>query len=284
MLTIFDNSETFSGRVYDFLIPNEAANCLLFGILDGLRHGSWATNSPLLATLEMDRSIRAVALRTPPHNLIISCADTDAASDLADELSGRRLNFPGIIGESAAALAFAQRWSELRGARLHMQMEQRIYSLTQVTKPSGVSGQMRFCSPSDEVLAKTWMLAFGHDTNTEFADPAFAEEIVHDFLARKNRELVFWELDGEPVSMAGCSGSTPNGIRINAVYTPPENRRRGYAGACVAELSQNLLARGKQFCFLFTDLSNPTSNHVYQQIGYRPVCDSTVFSFTGQSF
>ena len=53
----------------------------------------------------------------------------------------------------------------------------------------------------------------------------------------------------------------------------PEFRGRGYASNCVAALTQKMLDQGRKFCFLYTDLSNPTSNKIYQQIGYRPVCD-----------
>jgi predicted GNAT family acetyltransferase len=64
------------------------------------------------------------------------------------------------------------------------------------------------------------------------------------------------------------------------VYTPPEYRRRGYASASVAALSQSLLNQGHQFCFLFTDLANPTANHIYQDIGYQPVGDWHQYSFS----
>ena len=90
---------------------------------------------------------------------------------------------------------------------------------------------------------------------------------------------MIWEADGKPVSMAGYSGPTPNGIRIGAVYTPKDQRRKGYASACTAGLSQHLLDLGFQFCFLFTDLLNPTSNHIYQQIGFEPVSDVDQYSF-----
>lgn len=55
------------------------------------------------------------------------------------------------------------------------------------------------------------------------------------------------------------------------------NHSHHYASACVAALSQLILDEGKEFCTLFTDLANPTSNHIYQQIGYRPVCDFAEF-------
>jgi predicted GNAT family acetyltransferase len=74
-----------------------------------------------------------------------------------------------------------------------------------------------------------------------------------------------------------------NGISVSYVYTPPHLRRRGYATACVAELSRSLLASGYTFCALFTDQANPTSNHIYWEIGYRPVADFDEILFQGES-
>ena len=78
---------------------------------------------------------------------------------------------------------------------------------------------------------------------------------------------------GRMVSMAIWTGLTPHGVRIGMVYTPPQFRGRGYASNCVAALTRRLLDSGRSFCFLFTDLANPTSNKIYQAIGYRHVCD-----------
>ena len=82
------------------------------------------------------------------------------------------------------------------------------------------------------------------------------------------------------VSLAGFGGRTPNGIRVGPVYTPPDLRGRGYASALTADLTRRLLAGGRRFCFLYTDLANPTSNSIYQRIGYRPVSDADLWSFT----
>ncbi len=70
--------------------------------------------------------------------------------------------------------------------------------------------------------------------------------------------------------MAACGGTTVNGIRVNAVYTPPKYRGKGYATSCVARMSQKLLNQHK-YCFLFTNLANPVSNHIYRKIGYIPM-------------
>ena len=97
-------------------------------------------------------------------------------------------------------------------------------------------------------------------------------------LTTPGRGFRLWD-DGGPVSLAGFGGGTPNGIRIGPVYTPPELRGRGYASALVAALSAELLAAGRRFCFLYTDLANPTSNRIYERIGYRRVCESAEIAF-----
>ena len=93
------------------------------------------------------------------------------------------------------------------------------------------------------------------------------------------RSTAYIREDKVPVSIACGGGITPNGASINKVYTPPEYRKKGYASACVAALSQILLNKGYKYCFLFTDLANPTSNHIYQSIGYQPVNDWYDYSF-----
>jgi predicted GNAT family acetyltransferase len=102
-------------------------------------------------------------------------------------------------------------------------------------------------------------------------------------LRRVGRVAYVWEDAGEVVAFAGVAGPTPRGIRIGPVYTPPDRRGRGYASNLVAEVSRRQLASGRNFCFLFTDLANPTSNHIYQTIGYVPVVDVDQYSFPTQA-
>ncbi len=79
--------------------------------------------------------------------------------------------------------------------------------------------------------------------------------------------------------MAMSAGKTAHGIRVTGVYTPPEFRKKGYATACVGSLTQKLLNDGNEFCFLYTDAANPTSNSIYQKIGYRIECKSQMIKF-----
>jgi predicted GNAT family acetyltransferase len=136
---------------------------------------------------------------------------------------------------------------------------------------------MRPYEEGDRKLVIAWMNAFVEEALHQTM-PEEAEHWLERTLDGPDSGVVLW-IDGEPVSFAGYGGRTPNGIRVGPVYTPPELRRRGYASALTAELTRMLLAGGRTFCFLFTDLANPTSNSIYQRIGYEPVSDADQWSF-----
>jgi predicted GNAT family acetyltransferase len=130
-------------------------------------------------------------------------------------------------------------------------------------------GTVRAAGEADADRLVPWAEAFLRDVDM----PKGRDECAGMMAERIREQRLFVWCDPEPVSMAGWAGRTPNGVRVNFVYTPPECRGRGYASACVAALSQHLLDSGRKFCCLFTDLANPTSNKIYQAIGYRRVCD-----------
>jgi len=267
----------YQSSVQPFLLRREAEHNLILGIIAAIASGSeWRDPPPYLALVEADGQTVAVAVMTPPHNLLLAHTERpEALPLLVDDLLSSGHAVPGVTGSPPVAEAFAGLWQELTGRRPRLAMAQRIYQLDQVRSPAGVPGQMRRATGADRPLLREWFAGFFHDADPGGGDP---DNSVERFLTTASRGLYLWE-DGEPVSMAGHIAATPHGDRIGAVYTPPEKRRRGYAGACVARLSQLLLDQGRRFCFLYTDLANPTSNHIYQKIGYRPVTDSVMLRF-----
>lgn len=213
-------------------------------------------------------------MMTPPYNVVLSLAPPAALPLIAADLHGRYGVLPGVLARHDISRAFAEQWQQVSGQSFRPDLAMRVYQLTRVIPVTGVAGQFRRATEADRDLLIAWMGAFGGETGTG----GDARRGVDLRLSDPDRALYLWE-DGRPVSMAAQDGPTPNGIRVNAVYTPPEYRHRGYASACVAALSQQLLDRGYRFCALFADLANPTSNHVYQAIGYQPVCDVNISTF-----
>jgi predicted GNAT family acetyltransferase len=278
-MKFFSDAGEFLERVQPFLVRREAEHCLILGLLDGLRSGEqWGSDPPLMAAAEEGSEVKAVALMTPPHNLILSWTADDSALDaIAHDLHARGVAIPGVNSSAEIARRFALKWSELSGRTSRAQMAQRIYQLSCVTNQGRAAGRLREPSQSDEALMRKWRAAFSIDAEHMDAEEAAKQAALP---MPKSRHLMLWEVEGSAVSMAGYAGPTPNGIRVAWVYTPPANRGKGFAGACVAALSQKLLDEGRKFCFLYTDLANPVSNHVYQKIGYEPVTDATVYSFS----
>ena len=146
-------------------------------------------------------------------------------------------------------------------------------------------GSARRATAADIELITDWRMAFVAEAVPFDASPR--DEVRADALQQlaappERTGTLLWEDGGRSVSMASYGGPTPNSLRIGPVYTPPEFRGRGYASACTAAASQYILDSGKTFATLFADLANPTTNHIYQEIGYEPVCDAMVYGFARQ--
>ena len=285
LLKRFDNIAEFYPLVEPFLLAHEAEHNLILGLCTILLKTDTFQHPPYLAYVECDGDIVAVALRTPPYNLILShMADKEPLSVIADDVGLVYDKLLGVIGAKHTSKAFAHLWKGRTGQDYRLKMQERIYCLEQVNPVSGVRGDYRPATEADRALLTDWFMAFSAEAVEVIAHEE-AERLVNlRFTAEPSlRGLRLWCDGGKPVSFSGYTGPTPHGIRVGPVYTPPEYRGRGYASACVAALSQELLDAGRQFVFLFADLSNPTSNHIYKNIGYQPVCDVDEYRFEGQS-
>lgn len=273
----FAAADDFLGVAGDFLGAREAEHNLIFGICSNLRAMPGMFGGPPYLAVVTDRGrVVAAALRTPPHRLILSEIDDAGAIGLLVE-DTRHRELPGIIGPREHARAFVEAWAAAGGPPARRTISERIYRLTRVRQPSPVPGELRVATREDRDLVLAWTEGFMRDALGS-ADPAEVVSSADRWLDGRERTLYLW-VDGEPTSLAGVGGPTPNGIRIGPVYTPPAARRRGYASALVAAVSQAELDAGRRFCFLFTDLANPTSNHVYLDIGYEPVRDVDAYAF-----
>jgi predicted GNAT family acetyltransferase len=273
--------DDFLAHAGSFLAAREAAHNLLFGITANLAADPTISDGPpYLATVSRGGTVVAAALRTPPWNLVLSEVDDLAAlDDIVEDLAVDPQAAPltGVAGPAGVAEAFADRWSARTGFPNRRGIAERIFSLTTVRPPRPAPGHLRIAGPADRDLLIAWYQAF-HDEalgpDSPLGDPAAT---VDRWLGGQ-RTSYLWE-DGRTVSWCGVSGPTPNGIRIGPVYTPPGSRNRGYASSLVAAASQAQLDAGRRFCFLFTDLANPTSNHIYQEIGFEPVRDVNIVRF-----
>jgi ribosomal protein S18 acetylase RimI-like enzyme len=270
-----DNPAAFLAAASPLLLADEARHNLILGLAGTLRdhpshypdYGLWlAADGP---------DVVGAALRTPPHNLVLGRPRDDSA--LAALAAGIDDELPGVVAAVPEAEAFAAAWAARTGASVRTNRAQGVFALENVQMPTGILGRMRDAEAAERPLLLDWWRAFAEEALGESPDDDSVAHAVDRRLEADGAGVSLW-VDDRPVSVASFGNPTPNGIRIGPVYTPPEHRRRGYASALVAELSERLLVK-RRFCFLFTDLANPTANRIYEQIGYRRVCEAAEIVF-----
>jgi len=284
---IYTDVEEFYTTCYGFLEKYEAENNLIFGILETLRTNIQAYDP--IATPEMiaifdNTDIVLVSLRTPPHNQIISFTENQSSIPvLIDFLIENGIDIPGILGFKDGALLFADIWTKKCKKTKILNMNERIYKLEEVNSQTLGNNQFELATEENIDILIKYAQNFIHDIFINLP-----KDQVERHQKRIAKEMQKWvserfvyvlKIHNQIVSIAKAARDTPNGRAINLVYTPPEYRRRGYATEMVAKLCQFILNEGKKYCFLFTDLANPTSNKIYMNIGFKPILDVDEYRF-----
>jgi ribosomal protein S18 acetylase RimI-like enzyme len=270
------DAQAFLDTAGPYLAAREALHNLTLGVVAryAANPGTYGDVTPYFAVVVQDGRIAGCASRTAAVGAILSEVESpDAADALARDLHDALPDLAGVVGPAEATARFAEVWGDLAGTTPYVGVRQLIYECDAVSSPV-VPGAARIYESRDRSLVLDWLAAFEAEA-LPHEQPGGIVEFLDRRLADPASTLLLWEDDGATVSLAMAGATTPNGIRIGPVYTPPEQRRRGYAGAVTAELTRRELAAGRRYCFLYTDESNATSNSVYRKIGYRVVGDST---------
>jgi len=275
-----DDPDAFRAHVFPYLLQRECDNGLLIGMINGLcsgtEHDPQSPQRPLLYAVSDGDHVVAAAARHGWH-LVLATETAEQIDALVYFLHTSGEPLPGVSGMSGSAGAFAKAWSARTGHFIEPGHSMRSYRLSSVMPPIEISGSFRPAQMSDLDLLAKWTGAFMEELDMHIGDPR------EEARKRIERGRFFVWCDPQPTCMAGIAGPTPNGIRINFVFTPPELRRRGYASTCVATLSQHLLDSGRKFVFLYAETDNATSNRIYQRMGYEFVGDWRDYQFRSRS-
>lgn len=227
--------------------------------------------------------VAGVAMRTapfapwPPYLLAMPDA---AARALAEAVLGRGAAVGGANGLRPATDAFAEVIAARADRSVEVELHLRLFELGTLVAPRAVPGRLRAVRPEEADTALGWIRQFFVDADEQAGREAGhlgegSGFTIHD-VRRKLDEDVLWfwvDEDDRPVHLTGANPPAFGVTRIGPVFTPKQERGRGWAGAAVAEVSRRVLARGER-AILFTDQANPTSNALYQALGYEPVVDT----------
>jgi len=276
----------FYDAVYSLLLEDEAQNLIPLGnLLIGVKgEDKFAWRDPVnwyMATVSDSADVQLVAIMTPPHNVALYAKDNKINKAAIEFLlnPASDIPFPGVLAQRDLSISFAQAYCAKNNLQHETTMELRCFELTEVNPEIKQFGTLRLVIEGDMHFFPFWaegMYAADVYGKTTMNIP----QEINPYQYRVNAQNVYiLEVDGQPVSMASAHRPMVTVCGIGLVYTPPYFTRRGYATSGVAQLSQHILDKGYKKCVLFTDLANPTSNSIYQKIGYRPISDSTMLKF-----
>jgi GNAT superfamily N-acetyltransferase len=270
----------FLAAAGEFLRADPARNSVMLTVTENLlvSPAAPAARPPLYGWRQAGGSpVGAAFMHTPDFPLMLSPADAPAAARLAGDLAGTGRRVHGVNAGQEAADVFAAAWRDRTGDAVAVHRRMRLFRLGELLPPRpGPGGMARLAAGTDCDLLAGWFGAFAR----EVGDPPRVDQRAAVAERLGYGGITVWEAGGVPVSVAGRTRAVAGMARVGPVYTPPELRGRGYAAAATAAVSQATLDAGITEVVLYTDLANPTSNALYQRLGYRPVEDRVVLSFT----
>jgi ribosomal protein S18 acetylase RimI-like enzyme len=273
-----EDVEAFDATAGEFLRSRPVEHTVLLTLVDTLRRRgphAYGPGDPVFGRWRTDDGpVAGVLVQTPPHPMMFSGLPAEAVPAAVEAVGDRPLTAANLPAGDVDV--FVGGWRRRTGAEATVKMRTRLYRLGDLTPPPPPGGADRTAVGSDRDLLLRW--------HEEFHD-AIGEAHQHDLGPVVDERvgyggITLWEVAGEPVSMAIRSRPGSGMVRIQTVYTPREHRGHGYGGAVTAVATRDALRTGATDVVLFTDLDNPTSNSLYQRLGYRPIEDRVVVEFS----
>ena len=265
----YDSVEQFVDENINQLLEKEWLNCLMVGnCFDGLK---MKANDWLLAKVSENNKTELIILYRKPWKLLLYSPTNNKADKLfeftAKEIYKIDANLLGVSAEKEIANKFAKYYCEVSKLKNRTHKSLRILLLTEV-KNAKLNDKIIFRKAS--IKDKPVLIKFIKDFYKEAVDEKYTDkEIEEKFNSYMTKGYYVIENKGKVVCQAAFARDFKKGKSISSVYTPKEERGKGYAYNLVYRISKKALDEGAEYCVLYTDDENPISNHIYEKIGYR---------------
>jgi hypothetical protein len=275
-----DRLDDFLGTADEHLLARPAENSVLLTAAETLRArgpAAYGPEAPLFGWWELPGgAVRGAFLHTPPYPVVLTRLPPEAAAALASTLARRARPVAGVNANRDAADAFAATWRNHTGDTARVRQQTRLYRLAKLMPlRMKADGGPRVATAADRDLVLSWFEAFAREVGEM---SGVRPDAIDDQLSYGG--LTFWEADGVPVSMGGVTRPVARMVRVGPVYTPPTLRRHGYGGALAIAVSRAALEAGASEVLMFTDQGDSVSSALFLRMGYRPVAERVVLSFT----
>ena len=280
-LEFVTDATEFLATAGEHLAQNPVQNTVVTTVAERFSRGEKGSPGDWWLVVRDGRDVVGAGMRTapfPPRPAFLLTMPDAAALLLARTLYERQESLAGVNGALPTVRLCADELARLTGGTVEVAVHTRLFELLEVIPPAQPEGQLRAGSVEDCELAMAWFAAFMADADDQAGrPPGSSPQETPDrqsiMMRIESGWLWFWVNDaGDPVHLTSVGPVSFGVARLGPVYTPPEHRGRGYASAAVAQISQRILDQSARPC-LFTDQANPTSNRIYQAVGYRPVTD-----------
>ena len=257
-------ASTFVTEVVPWLSAREVENNVMIGIAQRLARAPETAPGAVLAAVEAHGALVGAVICTPPHFAIVTALPAGAAGHIASFF--RELGFTpdGAYGPADHGRNVACAFAEALGRRAEKGSDEILYELVAVRAPARPAGGARLATEDDLPLLTRLIGEFFAELG--LPHPPDATTLAERRVA--SGSALLWE-DGEVRALACEARRMTTGAAIAPVYTVPSARGRGYGSAVTAELCQRLLDDGCRFVCLHAERKNPTSNRIYQAIGFR---------------
>ncbi len=274
-LVAYDEPGGFLAAAGKFLRAAEAENSMLYLPAERILVAPQDDDAGCYwATVSAHGAVVAAAFHNPMGGVLVTSGPDRACAMIAADMAERARTPNSVVGPLASCESFSRSWRECTGQAHMLRFHLRHFELTQSPPIFAANGRARLPLDSELETLVEWNVAFVAEVELPETEEQTRRR-AHNRIG--NGQVRIWD-DAGPVAYAGYGADASDTVRIAPVYTPPRFRGKGYASALVADLSRELFARGKRAIFLTTDVANPTSNSIYQRIGYRPVADHYHFA------
>ncbi|MFF0728977.1 GNAT family N-acetyltransferase [Streptomyces sp. NPDC004134] len=239
--------------------------------------GPYGGGRPLLGRLSHAGAVTGVCHQLPGRSLGLTPLTPAQTDSLAARLAALGHTPPGVGGDHDTTTAFAAAWQRHTGATPTPAVRLRLRRLGTLTPPEPApAGRARAAREADHEQLMDFCRGFAADVREDVTIDAATWPTTR----YADKHYTFWETpDGTPVSMAGINPAVAGLAQVDPVYTPAAHRGHGYAAGVTAAVTRTALAAGVTEVALFTDATNPTSNALYQRLGYDLFADWTTYTF-----
>ncbi|GAA2113059.1 GNAT family N-acetyltransferase [Streptomyces synnematoformans] len=240
--------------------------------------GPYGGGAPLLGRLTRAGSVLGVCHQLPGRSLGLTPLTAEQADSLAARLAALGHPLPAVGGDRDTTAAFAAAWQRRTGATPTPAVRLRLRRLGTLTPPEPApAGRARPVADEED---RARLIAFIRGFAEDVGEDVTVDAATWPTTRFADKHYTFWEApDGTPVSVAGVNPPVAGLAQVDPVYTPPAHRGHGYAAAATAAVTRAALAAGATEAALFTDAANPTSNALYERLGYAVHADWTTYRF-----